>query len=82
MVYGLWFMVYWFMVYGLRFMVIIHLHQQGLGYKIIVKQTGATKSTVRDTIKRFQETGEVKNRLRSGRPPCTSPRESRTLVLK
>ena len=60
--------------------VIIHLHQQGLGYKIIVKQTGATKSTVRYTIKRFQETGEVKNRLRSGRPPCTSPRERRTLV--
>ena len=35
---------------------------------------------MRYTIKRFQETGEVKNRLRSGRPLCTSPRERRTLV--
>lgn len=60
--------------------VIIHLHDQGLGYQSIANQTGASKSTVRYTIKRYKKTGALKNRPRSGRPAKASPREQRTLV--
>ena len=39
-------------------------------YGKIAQHFGRSKSTVQDQIRRFKETGSVKDRPRSGRPPA------------
>ena len=47
---------------------IIQLHRAGHSNSKIMKLLKAPKSTVRDTILRFQELGTMEDRDRSGRP--------------
>ena len=50
---------------------IIELHRAEVSNSMIIKQLKVPKSTVYDTVTRFKELGDEKNRLRSGRP-CTA----------
>lgn len=47
---------------------IIELHRAGHSNSKIMKLLKVPKSTVRDTILRFQELGTMEDRARSGRP--------------
>lgn len=62
--------------------VIVHLHEQGLGYKAIAKQTEKNISTVRYTIKRYKEDGTLTDRSKPGRPRAATTRDDRILVRK
>lgn len=46
----------------------------------IATQIGHHPSTVSRILKKHRETNDVKDRRRSGRPPCTSERENRALL--
>ena len=47
---------------------IIELHRAGVSNSMIIKQLKVPKSTVYDTVARFKELGDEKDRPRSGRP--------------
>jgi hypothetical protein len=46
----------------------------------IEKKTGLPKSTIHDTIERYEETGLGTSRPRSGRPPILTDRDKRYIV--
>ena len=53
---------------------IIELHHTGVYNSIIIKQLKVPKSTVYNTVARFKELGDDKDRPRNGHPftACTS----------
>ena len=52
----------------------------GWSYNKIAEHFGRSKSTVRDQIKRFKETGSVKDRPRIGRPTVLDEEDEETLM--
>ena len=60
--------------------LIIHLYQQGKSQRDISKETRVARSTVQNTIKRFQEQGDFQERTGRGRKKKVTPRAERTLV--
>ena len=59
---------------------IITLHQEGLSRHQIAARLNIVRSTVSRTIQRFEETGDVASRPRSGRRRVTTEREDRYLA--
>lgn len=59
---------------------IIALWQEGLSRHQIANRLNFVRSTVSRTISRYEETGEVHSRPRSGRPRVTSIREDRYIA--
>ncbi len=55
------------------------MHSAGMSYKAIGRQLGIHYTVVSRLVRKHQETHDVKDRPRSGRPPVTSQRENRTL---
>ena len=45
------------------------LHEEGYSQRQILSKTGYSKTTVTEIIKKFRETGTLKDRKKSGRPP-------------
>lgn len=60
--------------------IVMHEYNKGNGYKKISKATGFSISTIKKTIKRFQERGDLQSRQRSGRPVKLTTRDKRVLV--
>ncbi|CAH1976304.1 unnamed protein product [Acanthoscelides obtectus] len=60
---------------------IVALFQAGFSNHRIAMDLGIPRSLVIRTIQRFQETGSVENRPRSGRPRVTDDRENRYTAL-
>ena len=60
--------------------IIIHLHQQGKSQRQISEETGVAKTTVLNTIHRFSQRGDLKERKGRGRKKKTTPRAERKLV--
>jgi transposase len=54
---------------------VIVLHKQAHDTKTIAQLTGIPQRTVQKTLKRWRETGDWKDRPRSGRPPTAVTRE-------
>ena len=60
---------------------IIELHRPEVSNSMIIKQLKVPKSIAYDTVARFKELGDNKDRPRSGRPrTARTPRSSRRLV--
>ena len=59
---------------------IITLWQEGLSRHQIATRLNMIRSTVSRTINRFEETGAVASRHRSGRPRVTTERQDRYIV--
>lgn len=60
---------------------IVVLRQQGLSMRDIARQVGRTHSDVIRTWNRFQESGNVNDRPRSGRPRSTTAAQDRYLQM-
>ena len=60
--------------------LVIQLSKQGKSVRNIEKELGIPKSTVQDTIKRWQELGRVENLSRAGRPRKTNSRIDKKIV--
>jgi hypothetical protein len=52
----------------------------GDGLKKMARECKVSRNTVKDLMKKYQETGAVYDYPRSGRPRCTSEREDRHIV--
>ncbi|KAJ8353635.1 hypothetical protein SKAU_G00212020 [Synaphobranchus kaupii] len=61
---------------------IIDAHKAGEGYKKMAKCIQVAVSSVRNIIKKWQLTGSVEVKLRSGRPRKLSERTTRRIVRK
>nr|CAH7756655.1 unnamed protein product [Callosobruchus chinensis] len=59
---------------------IIALWQEGLARHQIANRLNVVRSTVSRTIRRYEETGEVKSRPRTGRPTVSTRREDRYIA--
>nr|CAH7742062.1 unnamed protein product [Callosobruchus chinensis] len=59
---------------------IIALWQEGLSRHQIANRLNVVRSTVSRTIRRYQETGEVNSRPRTGRPTVSTRREDRYIA--
>ncbi|KOC63379.1 hypothetical protein WH47_04097 [Habropoda laboriosa] len=57
------------------------LHSEGKSERIIAAQLRLPKTTVHDTITRFQNTGSYESKKRSGRPKVTTKAEDKYIVL-
>lgn len=60
---------------------IITLHKEGYSIRLIARKIHVSYKGVQNTIRRFNETGSLANRPRSGRPKCTTKQEDLTLKL-
>ncbi|GFU49051.1 transposable element Tcb1 transposase [Trichonephila clavipes] len=60
--------------------MIIQLRNKGLTYRAIGIQLNISLFTVRSIVKKFNETGSIKNKVRSGRPGMFSAREKRSII--
>ncbi len=58
----------------------IAMKKRGCSYSEIAETLGTSKSTIHNIIQRFEETGNVKERARSGRPKISTPTDDRILV--
>jgi transposase len=58
----------------------ISMIKKGCSYKQIATTIGTSKSTIHNIIERYEQTGSVKERARSGRPRISTPREDRILL--
>ena len=59
---------------------IITLREEGYSFRDIAKKVKCGKSTVQELCKKFELTGEVKDKPRTGRPTKSTPRQDRVLV--
>nr|CAH7714695.1 unnamed protein product [Callosobruchus chinensis] len=59
---------------------IIALWQEGLSHYQIANRLNVVRSTVSRTIRRYEETGEVNSRPRTGRPSVSTRREDRCIA--
>jgi len=57
------------------------LHQQGLSQREINKQTGYSRCGIQAVIKKFEESGEVKDKKRTGRPRKLSNSDEKFLIV-
>ena len=64
----------------MRWRMVTLSEDAGWSYKKIAEHFGRSKSTVRDQIKRFKETGSVKDRPRIGRPTVLDEEDEETQV--
>ncbi|RWS12338.1 DNA repair protein complementing XP-A cells-like protein [Dinothrombium tinctorium] len=48
--------------------LVIRMHNEGFGYKLIAREFEVSIKTVRNTIKKYEETGSVEDRPKPGRP--------------
>ena len=60
---------------------IVILHQQGKSQRAIARLTGFSRCGVQEVLKKFEETGEVKDRKRSGRPKKLSESDEKYLKV-
>ena len=51
---------------------ILGLHESGLSQRAIALKIPCGKSTVYDVLKKYRQTGSIKNRKRSGHPQATT----------
>ena len=58
----------------------VALADEGLSQRRIARMLGVPRTTVRDAIRRFRETGSYTRRPGQGRHRCTSARDDRFLV--
>jgi transposase len=58
----------------------IFLRNQGLSHRQIANKLNIAYSNVARILKRFTETGDIKDRRRSGRPAVTTQRDERLLI--
>nr|CAH7753056.1 unnamed protein product [Callosobruchus chinensis] len=63
-----------------RTRIIIALWQEGLSRHQIAKRLSVVRSTVSRSIRRYEETGEVNSRPRTGRPTVGTRREDRYIA--
>ena len=61
-------------------LLILRGKQDGISNRQLGRQFGCSEKAVRDLLKRFDDTGSVLDRPRSGRPPKLSLRQQRTIV--
>ena len=63
---------------------VVSLHEAGFSQRKIVRMlngTGISLCGVQTTLQRYKETGSFEDRNRSGRPPKTTARDDRNLVM-
>lgn len=60
---------------------IITLHREGYSVRQICNKVKVARSTVHDTITRYQTTGDLADRARSGRPRITTKADDQRLKL-
>ena len=60
---------------------IVVLHQQGKSQRAIARVTGFSRCGIQAVIKKFEETGEVKDRKRSGRAKTLSASDEQYLKV-
>ena len=56
--------------------IIVHLHQKGKSQRAFAEEVGCPKTTVANTIKRWKERGDFKEREGRGRKSCIHPEMS------
>ncbi len=56
------------------------MKKRGCSYSEIAETLRASKSTIHNIIKRFEETGNLEERARSGRPKISTPTDDRKLL--
>jgi transposase len=57
----------------------VGMHEAGMSYFEIAAKLGCSKSSAQAVVKKFENTGSVKDLPKSGRPKKSSPREDRTI---
>nr|CAH7769340.1 unnamed protein product [Callosobruchus chinensis] len=62
--------------------LIIALWQEGLSRHQIANRLNVVRSTVSRTIRRYEETGEVNSRPRTGRPTVSTRREDKYIIAQ
>ena len=60
--------------------VALYLKKQGFSNNEIAKQLNRHHKTIGNILKRYQETGSIKHRHRSGRPKISNARDNRALI--
>lgn len=60
---------------------VLALLNEGKSQTAIARELGIARGSVQYIIKKYQATGDIRDRQRSGRPSKTTPRERRRLVL-
>ena len=59
---------------------LISLHNEVLGYKKIKEKTGFYVYTIRNVIRKWNDTGTVENKSRSGRAKVTTAYTDRVIL--